>query len=69
MVGDVVVEASQDKIGGLAEGVHVVGTFDLVHNPRSEDVTVFIRFGVLGRFHVVGHKKGKKQKQGLGQVH
>lgn len=64
-----IVKTAENEIGHSAKWVHVVGTFDLVHQPGRVNVSMLICGRIRGGFHMMRHKKSKQQKQGLCQVH
>ena len=69
MVRDVVVEAAEDKVGAFAKRIKIIGTAQLVVQPRSGDAPACIHVEILRFFNVVGHKKGEQQKNGLDKMH
>jgi hypothetical protein len=40
MMCDVIVESSKNEVGNTTIGMHVVGAFDLIHEPRRLYVSV-----------------------------
>ena len=55
-----VVKATQYKISALAKRMHIVGAFNLVHEPGSIDDPLLIGYRVGRAFHMVGHKECKQ---------
>lgn len=69
MMGNMIVKPSKNKIGGKAKGVHIVRTFNLIHHPGTLDDAQTIRRRIIHAFYMMGHKKGKKQKERLHHMH
>lgn len=56
---NMVIESAQNKIGELAKGVHVIWTFDLIHQPGAVDGASMVGAGIGDSFHMMGHEESE----------
>lgn len=69
VMGNVVIKSAENKIGRFAERVKIIGALYLVGKPRGADETLLIGAEIGCFFHMVCHKKSKKQEERLHEVH
>ena len=69
MMGNMVINPAKNKISQSAEGVKIIGTFNLIHKPGGVNNSIFIRFWIYGAAYMMGYKKGKQCVYGLNHVH
>jgi len=60
VVCNVIVETAENEIRRLAERVHVVRAFDLVHHPRRLNIPACIERRIFNAFHMVRHKESEQ---------
>ena len=62
VVGNVVVESTENEIRAFTEWMHVVRAFDLIHHPRSFNVATLINRWVFNALDMVCHEEREQQK-------
>ena len=66
---DVIVETTEDKIGGGTERMHVIRALHLVHQPGSFNISVPVSIRIVCSLYVMCNQESEQEEEGLQKMH